>query len=148
MRITTAILAAFALSACSPREEAKTAPTQDVSAATSAPSERAEFAAAGGNVGCTFTPAGGTDVYTTVDGRAELFCDRVDPAYVRLSMSEVGPAREVRTGERGCCSGVVLATGAHWVQGPFACDVSESGVVCSSADGHGFTLTRTQAEVR
>jgi len=149
MRILATILLAFALSACSPSEPASTAPPQEQpAAAPPSTSARAEFSAAGGNVGCTYTPAGGTAVYTTHDGRAELFCDRVEPTYVRLSMSEEGAAREVPTDERGCCSGAMLNPGERWRQGPFSCEVGEAGVICSKADGHGFTLTRTQAEVR
>jgi hypothetical protein len=87
-------------------------------------------------------------VYTTPDGRAELFCDRVEPTYVRLSMSEQGAAQMVETQERGCCSGAMLEPGARWSEDPFSCDVSASGVTCSNADGHGFTLSGTQADVR
>ena len=149
MRVLTAILFALAISACSPPEPAQAPPPPETPAAASpAPGGTSEFAAAAGNVGCTYTPAGGTAVYTTHDGRAELFCDRVEPTYVRLSMSEEGAAREVPTDERGCCSGVMLNPGERWRQGPFSCAVGEAGVVCSKADGHGFTLTRTQAEVR
>jgi hypothetical protein len=147
MRIT-AILFALTLSACSPPEPASTTPPAETPAVAPAPDERAEFTAAGGNVGCTYTPAGGTAVYTTHDGRAELFCDRVEPTYVRLSMSEQGAAREVPTDERGCCGGEPLAPGALWSAGPFSCEASETGVACSKTDGHGFTLSRTQAEVR
>ncbi|MGH6950200.1 MAG: hypothetical protein ACREH4_04975 [Vitreimonas sp.] len=147
MRTLSVILFAIALAACSPPEPPKTAPPPPEHAV--APSTaRAEFSAAGGNVGCTYTPRGGTAVYSTHDGRAELFCDRVEPTYVRLSMSEEGAAREVPTDERGCCSGAMLEPGARWSPGPFSCEASEAGVVCGKADGHGFTLTRTQAEVR
>ena len=37
-----------------------------------------EFNMPSGNIGC-FVPAGGTDVYKTSDGGAELSCDRVEP---------------------------------------------------------------------
>ncbi len=146
MRTVTAVLLAVTLSACSPPEPAKTAPSAEAPAA--APGGTTEFAVAGGNVGCTYTPAGGTAVYTTHDGRAELFCDRVEPAYTRVSMSEQGAARVVPTDERGCCSGAMLAPGARWSEGPFSCEVSEAGVACSNADNHGFTLSRSQADVR
>ena len=147
MRTLSTILFLLALAACSPPEPAKTAPPP--AEAPAAPSDqRAEFSAAGGNVGCTYTPAGGTAVYTTHDGRAELFCDRIEPTYVRLSMSEEGAAREVPTDERGCCGGAMLEAGARWSEGPFSCEVGEAGVVCSKAEGHGFTLTRAQAEAR
>lgn len=148
MRTLAVVVFVLALPACSPPEPTATPPAETPAAASPAPGGTSEFAAAGGNVGCTYTPVGGTAVYTTQDGRAELFCDRVEPTYVRLSMSEEGAAREVPTDERGCCSGAVLAHGARWSEGPFSCEVSETGVACSKSDGHGFTLTRTQADVR
>ena len=36
-----------------------------------------EFNMPSGNIGCFYVPAGGTDVYKTSDGGAELSCDRV-----------------------------------------------------------------------
>jgi hypothetical protein len=148
MRITLVACLSLALAACSPPEAAKTAPDAETPApATASADERAEFSAAGGNVGCTYTPAGGTPVYTTPDGRAELFCDRIEPTYVRLSMSEQGAARVVATQERGCCGGEMLAAGARWSRGPFSCEVSEVGVVCTNSDGHGFSISSAQTNV-
>ena len=43
-----------------------------------------EFNMPSGNIGCFYTPEGGTDVYKTSDGGAELSCDRVEPSYVRV----------------------------------------------------------------
>jgi hypothetical protein len=146
MRILTSSLFSLALVACSPPEPAKTTPTETQATAPAAADERAEFSAAGGNVGCTYTPAGGTAVYTTPDGRAELFCDRIEPTYVRLSMSDDGAARVVATEERGCCSGEMLAAGSRWRRGPFSCEVNESGAACTNGDGHGFSISNTQAE--
>lgn len=37
------------------------------------------FATPSGNIGCTYVPAGGTDVYEPKDGGPELQCDRVEP---------------------------------------------------------------------
>ena len=42
-----------------------------------------EFNTPSGNIGCIYTPAGGTPVYETTDGDAELQCDRIEPNYVR-----------------------------------------------------------------
>lgn len=149
MRALVPILAALALVACAPPEAAKTEPPPAATPApAAAPAASAEFTAASGNIGCTFTPAGGTAIYQTPDGRAELFCDRVEPSYVRIGMSEQGPAHIIATDERGCCSGEPIAAGARWSQGPFSCEITEAGVACTSSDIHGFTLSRTQAETR
>src|SRR4030081_4018094 len=42
------------------------------------------FVMPSGNIGCTFTPQGGTGVYMPFDGGPELSCDRKEPQYVRL----------------------------------------------------------------
>ena len=47
-----------------------------------------EFNMPSGNIGCFYVPAGGTDVYKTSDGGAELSCDRVAPSYVRVMLGE------------------------------------------------------------
>ena len=39
------------------------------------------------NIGCTFTPKGGTGVYQPFDGGPELSCDRVAPQYVRVVLT-------------------------------------------------------------
>lgn len=134
----------IALAACSP------APPAPAPAAPSAatPGVAVLFAAPSGNIGCVYIPAGGTDVYQPAEPGAELQCDRVEPEYVRVVMPEHGAARVVATDERGCCSGDTIEYGQRWEDGPFACDVTERGIECSSAAGHGFNLSRTQAEVR
>jgi hypothetical protein len=112
-----------------------------------APGQLVEFQLPSGNIGCVYVPAGGTAVYQTPDGRAELACDRVAPAYVRLVLSETGPAiLQENLGEAPCCSGQTLAQGATWTQGPFACQSAEGALTCTNRDGHGFTLSRTRAE--
>ncbi len=100
-----------------------------------------------GNIGCVYTPAGGTAVYETADGRAELKCDRSEPEYVRVVMSETGPARIEPTDERGCCSGETIQYGQSWSEGPFSCDVSETGLACENRERHGFALSRSRADV-
>ena len=40
------------------------------------------FTMPSGNVGCTYVPAGGTPVYDTATGDAELHCTRVEPRYL------------------------------------------------------------------
>jgi hypothetical protein len=145
MKHHIAIALLVALAACSPPAAEAPAPADP---AAPAPGAQVMFMAPSGNIACVYTPAGGTDVYQTADGAAELSCDRNEPEYVRIVMSELGAAQIVPTDERSCCSGEVIPYGERWIDGPFICDVSEAGVRCSSTEGHGFTLSRTQADVR
>lgn len=144
MKLYAAALA-FALAACSPPAAEAPAPGADAPPASGA---QVMFMAPSGDIACIYTPPGGTDVYQTADGAAELSCDRNEPDYLRIVMSELGPAQIVPTDERSCCSGEVIPYGDRWMDGPFICDVTEAGVRCSSTEGHGFTLSRTQADVR
>ncbi|MEQ1492950.1 MAG: hypothetical protein ABL932_20595 [Terricaulis sp.] len=145
------VLFAVALAACSPPHAAdtagETAPPAQMSEASATPGVSSEFMAPSGNIGCVYTPAGGTAVYQTADGRAELKCDRSEPEYVRVVMSESGAARIEPTDERGCCSGETIQYGQSWSEGPFSCDVTETGVVCANRERHGFTLSRSRADV-
>ncbi len=145
-RMTFAI-AALALAACG-RPPAPQASAPDVAgAATPATGQLVEFQLPSGNIGCVYVPPGGTAVYQTPDGRAELACDRVAPTYVRLVMSETGPATLLdNLGEAPCCSGETLAYGATWTRAPFACQSGESGLTCTNGDGHRLTLSRDRAE--
>lgn len=109
----------------------------------------ADFEAPSGNVGCNYIPDGGNGVYHSPDGGAELICDRVAPIYLRFSLSAHGISTlEPHVRDTGCCGGPVLPYGAHWQGGPFQCDMRETGLTCSNADGHGFTLSRSEARAR
>lgn len=152
MRFFTS-LAVFALVACSPSAPAPERPAADAAStagqvdATTAPTNApAQFEAAGGNVGCDYVPAGGTDTYTTPDGGPQLLCDRVEPVYVRFTLSAHGAATKIdHVGDASCCSGDMLTAGAHWTGGPFACDVTQDGIACTNADRRGFSLSRSEA---
>ena len=101
------------------------------------------------NIGCTYTPAGGTPVYRPADGGPELACDRVDPTYVRVVLTPAGIRRFDKVGDASCC-GVdnVFAYGSRWSAGPFACTSDASGLTCARADGRGFLLGRANVELR
>lgn len=147
MRVVV-FIAALTLCACSPSAPTtQGAETSTPAAPVAASNSAAEFQAPSGNIGCDYTPAGGTAVYKTADNAAELKCDRIEPAYVRITLPEHGAARIEPTQERGCCGGETLAHGAHWAAGPFQCDMSEAGLTCANAEGHGFTLSREQMQV-
>ncbi len=141
------LIFAFALlacAACSPETPAPAEPPAQVAT----PGTAVEFMAPSGNIGCVYIPAGGTAVYQPAEPGAELQCDRIEPSYTRIVLPENGAARVVETEERGCCTGQTIAYGDRWTEGPYTCDVTETGVACASAAGHGFTLSRSQADVR
>ncbi len=105
---------------------------------------QSSFVLPSGNIGCTYTARGGTDVYKPVDGGPELSCDRVEPSYQRVIMGPRGPAKLYRNvGDASCCdTGPVLAYGQVWRQGPFTCESNEGGLFCRRDDGRGFSMAR------
>lgn len=137
---------ALLASACSPQAPAPAEPPAEV-ASTPTPGTAVEFMAPSGNIGCVYIPAGGTAVYQPAEPGAELQCDRIEPSYTRIVLPENGAARVVETEERGCCSGQTIAYGDRWAEGPYTCDVTDAGIICASSAGHGFTLSRAQADV-
>ncbi|NVD41511.1 hypothetical protein HT585_21825 [Ensifer sp. HO-A22] len=113
--------------------------------ATAVPvAEQEEFVMPSGNIGCIFTPAGGTATYQPADGGPELSCDIIAPRYVRATLARSGAAtinREV--GDPSCCSAApVLEYGATWSGGPFSCISERTGLSCRRDDGHAFVLSR------
>jgi hypothetical protein len=154
MRIAAPFVLVSVLMACAPSAPTS-APAQSTATAsgagagtnaiTPAADAASEFEAAAGNVGCHYVPSGGTETYQTPDGGPELICDRVEPTYLRFSLSAHGAARRYdQVGDASCCGGEMLAAGAHWSAGPFACDVTQDGVACANADRRGFTLSRSE----
>jgi hypothetical protein len=107
-----------------------------------------EFVLPSQNIGCIFTPAGGTSVYKTPDGGPELQCDRVEPNYVRIILSGSGRAREItNVGDASCCGASnVLRYGQSWSGGPFTCDSSEAGLACRRGTA-GFAMSRAAINI-
>src|SRR5690349_12014207 len=91
--------------------------------------EQIEFVLPSGNIGCIYTPKGGTDVYQPVDGGPELSCDRVAPKYARIILGPKGRGKLYRqVGDASCCSAEpVLAYGKSWKAGPFTCQATANG---------------------
>jgi hypothetical protein len=145
MRLILILTAMFCV-ACAPEAPAPAEPTTEVAAAPT-PGVAVTFMAPSGNIGCIYVPSGGTDVYQPAEPGAELQCDRAEPDYIRIVLPENGVARIVETEERGCCSGETIGYGDRWAEGPYTCDVTDSGVSCASTAGHGFTLGRARADV-
>lgn len=102
-----------------------------------------EFTMPSGNIGCVYTPAGGTDVYEPAGGGPELACDRVEPAYVRVIMGPSGKAKRYNNvGDASCCGAEnIFDYGEVWKFDGFRCTSSTSGLTCKRG-GHGFSMSR------
>ncbi|AZI36633.1 hypothetical protein NT2_05_02070 [Caenibius tardaugens NBRC 16725] len=113
------------------------------------PDGQVVFTTPSNNIGCTFTPAGGTAVYTPRDGGPELVCERVAPRYVTVIIGPKGAVKRIdNPGEQGCCSlDHVLAYGQTWSSGPFTCQSRPTGLTCRRKDGRGFSLSRASVKV-
>lgn len=101
------------------------------------------FAMPSGNIGCVYTPEGGTDVYEPVDGGPELSCDRVEPSYVRVILGPSGKARRNNdVGDASCCgSDNVFDYGEVWEMDGFVCESATTGLTCVRGK-HGFSMRR------
>jgi hypothetical protein len=107
------------------------------------------FALPSQNIGCTYTPKGGTPVYQPFDGGPELSCDRIAPQYVRVVLTPKNVRRFDNVGDRDCCSADnVLAHGARWLQVPFTCDSSATGLTCRREGGRGFSMNRASIKLQ
>ena len=105
------------------------------------------FVMPSGNIGCIYTPRGGTDTYQPADGGPEINCDRIAPSYVNIRLSPKGPAVLTdNPGEQGCCGGDnVFAYGNTASFDGFACSASDAGLICETPDKkHGLCLSRTR----
>ena len=114
---------------------------------TAEPDGQITFVMPSGNVGCIYTPAGGTETYQPAGGGPELSCDRIAPTYVNITLGRDGPAVLTKNpGEQGCCSGDnVFAYGNTATLGDFICSSSEAGLICETRDKrHGLCLSRTR----
>ena len=107
-----------------------------------------EFTMPSNNVGCIYTPAGGTDTYETADGGAELSCDRIEPAYIRVVLGASGKAkRYTNVGDASCCgSENIFEYGEVWSEGPFSCISATTGISCTRGS-HGFSVSRKAVKV-
>ncbi len=104
-----------------------------------------EFSMPSGNIGCIYTPEGGTATYEPADGGPELSCDRIAPHYSNVLLGPDGEA--VRTddpGEQGCCGAAnIFEYGNSVMLDGFACYSETTGLSCETEDGaHGFSMSR------
>lgn len=109
-----------------------------------------QFVLPSGNIGCVYTPEGGTATYQPADGGPELFCDRVEPHYIRAILMKSGRAQVFDSvGDQSCCSaGPILDYDATWVAGPFSCVSTQTGLSCARDDGHSFFLSRRRVDAK
>ncbi len=112
-----------------------------------APNGQISFVMPSGNIGCVYTPKGGTDVYEPADGGPELSCDRIAPDYVNIRLGPKGPAVLTEApGEQACCGAEnVFAYGNTARFDGFICSSSTAGLICETPDKrHGLCLSRTR----
>lgn len=109
-----------------------------------------EFATPSGNIGCLFTPKGGTDVYEPKGGGPELICERVEPAYVTVILGPEGEPEMIEDpGEQSCCGSENILEYGNSVdlEDTFTCAVETTGLTCERDDGVGFSMARAGIEL-
>ncbi len=105
------------------------------------------FVMPSGNIGCIYTPRGGTETYEPVNGGPEISCDRIAPSYVNITLGPKSAAVLIKNpGEQGCCGGDnVFAYGNTATFDGFVCSSSDAGLICETPDKkHGLCLSRTR----
>ena len=102
-----------------------------------------DFIMPSSNIGCIYTPQGGTSFYVPEDGGPELSCDRVEPSYVRATLASGGKARrEDHVNDPSCCgSDNVFDYGEVWEMDGFSCISATTGLTCTRGR-HGFSMAR------
>jgi len=106
-----------------------------------------DFATPSQNIGCIYTPQGGSGTYVPADGGPELQCDRVLPTYLRFTLSNSGAASvSGDVADASCCgSANILQYGSTWSEGPYVCKSSSSGLTCTRGS-HGFQISKAVIE--
>ena len=111
------------------------------------PNGQITFVMPSNNIGCIYTPKGGTQTYQPTDGGPEISCDRIAPSYVKLTLGPKGPAVLTENpGEQPCCSGSnVFAYGNTAHLDGFVCTSSTAGLTCETPDKrHGFCVAKSR----
>ena len=106
------------------------------------------FVMPSGNIGCLYTPEGGTEVYVPADGGPELICERIEPSYVTVVLSDVDEASVIEDpAEQGCCGAENVFEYGNIIElDGFECDPPR---VASSARtmSYGFSMARAGIEL-
>jgi hypothetical protein len=102
------------------------------------------FVMPSGNIGCLYTPEGGTDVYQPTGGGPELICERVEPEYVTVILGAEGEPLVIEEPDEQSCCGAdnVFAYGNTIELDGFYCISATTGLTCENDDGHGFSMAR------
>jgi len=111
------------------------------------PNGQITFVMPSNNIGCIYTPKGGTQTYQPTDGGPEISCDRIAPSYVNMTLGPKGPAVITENpGEQPCCSGSnVFAYGNTAHLDGFVCTSSTAGLTCETPDKrHGFCVAKSR----
>ena len=108
-----------------------------------------EFIMPSGNIGCLYTPEGGTDTYVPADGGPELICERVEPSYITVILSDVDEAQVIEDpGEQSCCGADNIFEYGNTVEFEgFECESAETGLTCENDEGYGFSMARAGIEL-
>lgn len=104
-----------------------------------------EFVTPSGNIGCIYTPEGGTATYEPLDGGPELSCDLVEPDYVNVVLGPNGEAESTwDPGEQACCGADNVFEYDNEVKlDGFICYSETTGLSCMSESGeHGFLMSK------
>ena len=101
-----------------------------------------------GNIGCPI-PEGGTDTYMPADGGPELICERVEPSYVTVILSDVDEAQVIEDpAEQGCCGAENVFAYGHVIElEGFYCESETTGLTCENDEGYGFSMARAGIEL-
>jgi hypothetical protein len=107
------------------------------------------FVMPSGNIGCLYTPEGGTDIYAPVDGGPELICERVEPSYVTVILGAEGEPQVIEDpGEQSCCGADNLFAYGNVIElDGFYCVSATTGLTCESDEGYGFSMARAGIEL-
>jgi len=111
------------------------------------PNGQITFVMPSNNIGCIYTPKGGTQTYQPTDGGPEISCDRIAPSYVNMTLGPKGPAVLTENpDEQPCCSGSnVFAYGNTAHLDGFVCTSSTAGLTCETPDKrHGFCVAKSR----
>jgi hypothetical protein len=108
-----------------------------------------EFTMPSGNIGCLYTPEGGTDTYVPAGGGPELICERVEPSYVTVILSDVDEAQVIEDpAEQSCCGAENIFEYGNTVElEGFECESTETGLICENDEGYGFSMARAGIEL-
>ena len=101
------------------------------------------------NIGCTYTPKGGTGVYKPFDGGPELSCDQSKPRYTRVVLTPKTVRHFKKVGDQdGVPEDNTFKPGTRWMLAPFTCDATAAALNCQVAGGRSFSIDKAGIKVK